>query len=148
MISLGLGIAILNGTALMFIKGRVPLSSRARRDAGGTRRARKIDWSFVGRKTFFVGSLVISVTGLGNSMPSLWLPCTSYSGASQYLLPQESWDLRDMIEIFLDQSATKLNPKHGANATIVGAQASEEETGCCGAGGGEEDYNSEWEAVG
>jgi hypothetical protein len=56
-----------------------------------------------------------------------------------------------MIEIFLDQSATKhnpVNPKHGANATIVGAQASEEETGCCGAGGGEEDYDSEWEAVG
>ncbi len=72
MISLGLGFLVLNGTALMFIKRRVPLALGNEESA---RRRIRIDWSFAGRRTFAVGCLVILGTGLGNFVPSLWLPC-------------------------------------------------------------------------
>lgn len=99
MVSLGIGFALINGTALIFIKRRVPLALKISGDrsvsgavgvGGGEggesesvrrlRRTRtsKIDWSFAKRRAFYTGSLVILVTGLGNFVPSLWLPCTCF----------------------------------------------------------------------
>ena len=78
MIGLGVGSLIIGNTCIFFIKRRIPLPS-ARTDGTpahglAERRHKKVDWSFMKRRTFFAGMMTIFVTSLGNFVPSVWLP--------------------------------------------------------------------------
>lgn len=76
MISLGIGFLILGGISLLPIKRRIPYTR------GGARRHGR-DSRFSGQskyllsKLMLVGALVIFFTGLGNYIPSLWIPSRS-----------------------------------------------------------------------
>jgi len=74
MVSLGIGFFILGSLALIPIKRRVPLS---RGEMGGRRRGGgfKLDWKVVRKGTFVAGCFLILLHGMGNFVPSVWLPC-------------------------------------------------------------------------
>ncbi|WWC88807.1 uncharacterized protein L201_003720 [Kwoniella dendrophila CBS 6074] len=77
MISLGLGYILTGLIALIFINRRIPLLSSKRYTNAATpirSRSNRTDWSFLKRKTLYLGILVIGVPSLGNFVPSLWLP--------------------------------------------------------------------------
>lgn len=70
MVSLGLGFLVLGGISLLPVKRRVPYVS-----GGSRRRGRWMGQSkFLLSKAMFVGALVILLIGLGNFIPSLWIP--------------------------------------------------------------------------
>lgn len=72
MIAVGLGWGVLNGTALFFIKRRVPLPRVRPEHAPRV----KIDWSLVFTTAFWCGTSVLLLTSLGNFNPTLWIPST------------------------------------------------------------------------
>ena len=76
MISLGVGFALLGAVALVPIKRRIPLPSRTNEDPDRDPEGRRgRDYSYLKKKTMIAGSLIILMTGLGNFIPPLWLPC-------------------------------------------------------------------------
>jgi len=77
MISLGVSALIVGNICILFIKRRIPLPSRSHAAAVqglAERRHKKVDWSFLKRKTFYAGVMTIFITSLGNFVPSVWLP--------------------------------------------------------------------------
>lgn len=75
MISLGLGFLILGGISLVPVKRRIPYTrGRGRRHGGSSRFSGQS--KFLLSKPMLVGGLVIFLIGLGNFIPSLWIPST------------------------------------------------------------------------
>ncbi|WVR03298.1 hypothetical protein IAU60_000289 [Kwoniella sp. DSM 27419] len=72
MVSMGIGYGFLGLAALFAIRRRVPLSRYDH--AGAERRRATMDWSFYKRREFFLGTITILMTSLGNFIPSLWIP--------------------------------------------------------------------------
>jgi hypothetical protein len=75
MVSLGLGFAILNGVALLFIKRRIPLGRVSTHHHRGHKSVwYTIDWSFLKKRGIWTATFVILATAMGNFIPSLWIP--------------------------------------------------------------------------
>jgi hypothetical protein len=84
-----MGYLLLCGIALIAIKRRVPIT---RGDMSGRRergrgRGREVDWSWLKRRSLVGGCFMILLTGMGNFVPSVWLPCKlgSYTDARKGL---------------------------------------------------------------
>lgn len=75
MVSLGLGWGILGGISIIAIKRRIPLLSR-RRPENDSRSRTGVDWSFAFRGSLLMGLAIITLTGLGSFIPSVWIPGT------------------------------------------------------------------------
>ncbi|TXT04255.1 hypothetical protein VHUM_04253 [Vanrija humicola] len=71
MIAVGVAYGAINAAALVFIRRRIPLPSRA--EAVGPAR-RRIDWAVARTWAFWSGVLVLFLSSLGNFNPTLWMP--------------------------------------------------------------------------
>jgi len=75
MLSLGVGSLIVGNTCVYFVRRRIPLpAKREHTSTPAERRYKKVDWTFLRRRTFFAGVSTMFVTSLGNFIPSVWLP--------------------------------------------------------------------------
>lgn len=84
MISLGLSFLLLNSLALIFVKRRIPITTRPFSLSRSRSRSRvharpKTDWSFWRHRSIWIGTAIILSTSMGNFLPSLWIP--SYAEA-------------------------------------------------------------------
>jgi len=75
MVSLGLGFLVLGGISLIPIKRRIPYTrGSGRRHGLGARFSGQSKFLFT--KPMLVGASIIFLVGLGNFIPSLWIPST------------------------------------------------------------------------
>jgi hypothetical protein len=74
MVSLGIAFGIIGSISILAIRRRIPLARPGQPGSERGRRPGKLDWSFCFRKYFIAGVLTITLTSLGNFVPSLWLP--------------------------------------------------------------------------
>ena len=74
MLALGIGFALINGLALVWVKRRIPLPSRGIEE---DRRPTRMDTSCLKTRQMAIGVAVITLTSLGNFVPSVWMPCES-----------------------------------------------------------------------
>jgi len=72
MLAVGLGFGVLNGSALFFIKRRIPIPRATPEHSPVI----KVDWSVALTRAFWLGLGVLFLTSLGNFNPTLWIPCT------------------------------------------------------------------------
>lgn len=73
MISLGLGFIVLGGISLIPIKRRIPYTRGRGLRRGGVNRF-SAQSKYLLTKPMLVGALIIFLIGMGNFIPSLWIP--------------------------------------------------------------------------
>lgn len=94
MLSLGIAYGVIGGASLIPIRRRIPLSkgTRTARDHRGWRRF-KSQWAFAASWSMFLGCMIIVLIGLGNFIPSVWIPCELCTLLPLFLLGSEKSQL-------------------------------------------------------
>jgi MFS family permease len=80
MVSLGIGFLCIGSISLIPVRRRIPLTTMGNPSQRVTppRRPWRSQWRFLQSKSMLIGGLVILFIGLGNFVPSLWIPSTFY----------------------------------------------------------------------